>query len=277
MKFILFLFLFLFSSSGFDDDLQTCEDITTVENCKNAKLQTKDYYCCYISEKDSNEEGKCIFMQRMFSSISQNSQAMALFREFMLFYNEGEDFIPNINKNNIKVEFICEDINKEVDLSYFYYSKEEKNFILNSKNHCFEYYFQSTQNDMQVSNEICQNGTFTQFANNAGLKCVFVDITFISGNEKKENFKTCFPFLTEDLKNGELNEFAKSYLKDISNDIFPGKSDITYEMKAIGNDISVSYNSKTGKMINEKKGKTSKSDMVNICSKYLIILFLILF
>ena len=276
MKFILFLLLFLFVSSGLDDDLQTCEDFTTVENCKNIKLPSVDNYCCYISKKDSHEEGQCLSLPRMISSMFKNTQTMALFREFMLFYNEGEDIIPNINKNNIKVEFNCEDINKEVDLSYFYYSEEEKNFIRTSNEHCFEYHFQSTENDLQVSNEICQKGAFTQYAINAGLKCVFVDITFISGNEKKENFKTCYPFLTEDLKNGELNELSKSYLEDISNEIFPGESDITYEMKAIGDDISASYNSKTGKLINEKKGKRSKSDMVNI-SKYLIILLLILF
>ena len=257
--------------------MQTCEDFTTVENCKNTNIQSQENYCCYISKKDSNEEGKCKSMPRIFTSIIQNSQTLALFREDMLFYNEGEDIIPNPNKNNIKVEFNYEDINKEVDISYFYYSEEEKNFILNSNEHCFEYYDQSTENDMQVSKEICQNGKFTQFATDAGLKCVFANITFISRREKKENFKTCFPFLTEDLKNGELNEFTKSYLKDISNDIFPGESDITYELKAEGNGISASYNSQTGKMTNEKKSKRSKSDMVNVSSKYLILIFLILF
>ena len=177
MKFLLILSLILFVASGYD---YTCEGFTTVESCKNSKIQDEENYCCSITFKtDSNEEKiQCLTFPRIISSICQSSKTMALFREFFLFQYEGKDIIPNINNNNLKVQLNCEDFNGEIDLNFLFFSEEEKKFILDQKEHCFEYYYQSTENNMKVSNEICKSGIFTKFTTEAGLKFIFVDINF---------------------------------------------------------------------------------------------------
>lgn len=115
------------------------------------------------------------------------------------------------------------------------------------------------------------------------MRCAYVDISFNSKNGNSKNYKTCFPFLSEDIKSGKLNEFTKYNLDEIFTKEFPGESDINYTIKiTAGDDVSATYNTETGKMIDEnahedEHGSGYSYSYIITIPKFLIILFLIFF
>ena len=269
MKFLIFLTLILFVYSGLID----CEDMENEEMCINNELTLEDSTCCSVSYKKSVNDiiqFECIEIPKMISNNLKNNQALALFREGMLFYGGDEIDMNFFGDDTVKeITLECKNGSIKFDSNFLNFSEEDKNLISNG--HCLEYYNSSQNNDMEATKEKCTTGKFSQYGTDAGLKCVYSDITFRAGREKN-NFQVCFPFIDEDLSNGKLNDFTKSILDEISKEMFPNEEDVYYEIQIRGDGISARYNSITGKLANN----TSIYYMVKIYM-YLILFSFILF
>ena len=269
MKFLIFLTLILFVYSGLD-----CEDMENEEMCINNELTLEDSTCCSVSYKknvnDISQTFECIEILKMISNNIENKQVLALFREGILFNGEDEIDMNIFGDDTVKeITLECKDGSIELDSNFLNFSREAKNLISNG--HCLEYYYSSQINDMEATREKCTTGKFSQYGTDAGLKCVYSEITFRAGSEKN-NFQVCFPFIDEDLSNGKLNDFTKSFLDELSKEMFPNEEDVYYEIQIRGDGISARYNSKTGKLANN----TSIYYMVKIYM-YLILFWFILF
>lgn len=221
----------------------------------------------------------CASFPKLFLMIGETRQTKALYREYYGYFTDGED----VSFGNENINLKCKDFNSEIETNYLQFSNEDKE-IFSSNNHCFYYYEQSVDdNKIVASKEKCEEGKFTKYATVANLRCAYVDISFNSKNGNSKNYKTCFPFLSEDIKSGKLNEFTKYNLDEIFTKEFPGESDINYTIKiTAGDDVSAIYNTETGKMIDEnahedEHGSGYSYSYIITIPKFLIILFLIIF
>lgn len=265
MKFTLFFYLFIFL---FSNSYQECSDYKEEESCINHNLQSENINCCFMSLNESNFE--CIDKPEFIEFFNADKKIKPLFREFIGYSTNGE-YGSLIGEENKKANVICKDFNNEVDFSEFYYSKEEKE-IFKSEDHCFNYHnLTFGENELEPIKNLCNNGKFTKYATDAGLKCAYVEITFIPMKESNPlNIKTCFPFIKEDAKNEVLNQFTKSYFDSLATQF-----NAFYTLNAVvQNEISVNYDSKTGKLTDNNKN--NKSNVVKIYN-FLIILLIFLF
>ena len=145
---------------------------------------------------------------------------------------------------------------------------------MESKDHCLYYHNKYLESEEKANDEICQKGQLTKNAIDEGLKCGYYNITFKSKNNVTKNYKTCYLVNNDDIKSGKLNALTQKLFEQYGLIMFDGDNEVSYSFEVTaGDDISVSYDSKEGKMIDNKKGK---SDIIKI-SKYLGLLFLILF
>lgn len=268
MKFLLFLFIsFLFS-----DSYQDCIEYTDKDTCVNQNSQLENANCCFIS---SNEEDPvCIDRPEFIEIINADKKTRPLLREFSGFniFNDGEGSINDNQNQNKQANIFCKDFNTEVNYSEFIYFSNEEKDILQSEDHCFYYHFiEFDDNNTEDIKNLCKKGKFTKYAIDSGMKCAYVEITFDSKTKGSFVVKTCFPFIEEDAE--VLNQFTKIYLDTIATEF---DKEATYTFNAVvENQISISYDSKTGKLTNNNK-KESKSEVIKIYY-FLIILLILLF
>ena len=166
------------------------------------------------------------------------------------------------------MKYECEDGVFEFSKSYYQFSEEDEK-VLTSKNHCLDDIFGENKDQSETSDESCRKRLLTQTAINAGYRCGYYNISFLGENGEKKKLELCYFISKDDINSGELNP-AIIYQMDKFVTKLYGKSGATYTVEmSSGDDISGTYNSKDGKLVN-------KSDIIKI-SEYLIILFLILF
>lgn len=218
---------------------------------------------CQIDDKTNLE----IFKDEKIASLYRESNG------YQEFYNGG-GFQDNDDETQLVMEYKCKDGSYKLNTNFLIYTSDEKQ-ILASKDHCL-YLHNYYLDDKSASNEICQKGILTQNAINKGLKCGYFDVTFYLKDGKTKNFKTCYIINPDDFTSGQLNSVTKKLFEQYSLSISDGGDDVTYSFDVtVGDEISGSYDSQEGKLVNNKS-KKSTSSMIQL-SKYLSILLLILF
>lgn len=271
MKSLLLLILFFLVSS----EEESCDGIENESGCLNQKLKSEEEMCCWVKKVDSDSgenQQYCQSTDKSLSTIYGDEKIFSLYREMTIYklVNYQNYAYQNVNQ---KYQYNCKDRNFEINTKDSHFTSKEKE-ILESKEHCLYYHFQSIDEKLSVSDDICQKGLLTEASTKAGYKCGYFDIIFKANDGETENYKTCFLFNKDEIKSGKLNDFFKDILDGYGNDIFSDDYE-SYSFKlSAGDDISASYDSKEGKIVDNSK--KNKSGIIKTF-KYYILLLLILF
>ena len=263
MKFIL-LFFFILCAFCDDTEENVCSALKEKQSCLTKKLQSEDYHCCMISEKNKeNQDGTCKYTAKYLSIYYKDEKTKVLSREILGQDQKGIN--DDTDNDNTILKYECEDGEFEYNNSYFQYSEKDKE-VLASKKHCLYDMFGEKE---KISDEVCQKRILTQTAIDAGYKCGYYDMKFFGENGEDKTLQLCYFISKDDITSGKLNPVILHQMDEFVTSIYK-KSSATYTIKmSSGKDISGTYNSKDGKLVN-------KSDIIKI-SEYLMILFLILF
>ena len=277
MKFFLFLSLFLLVSQEtlddyhveYEENYKVCSSLVDETSCLNKVLESNIFYCCYVSS-DYPEGNICGVADKTNLEIFSNEKLTALYRES----NGYEKAKAKSFEDDLEIKYIqkykCKDGEFELNSNLLVYSTEEQE-TLASKEHCLYLHNYYIEDGRSATKEICQNGKLTKNATDTGLKCGYYDITFKLKN-KNENYKTCYLVNPDDITSGKFNSLTKKLFDQYALMISGGEDAVNYTFDvSVGNDISGSYDSEKGKMVNNK----SVSSMIRI-SKFLSLLLLLL-
>ena len=277
MKFFLFLSLFLLVSQEtlddydveYEENYKVCSSLVDETSCLNKVLESNIFYCCYVSS-DVPESNSCVVTDKANLEIFKNEKLTALYRESNGYEDAKEQNFEDGSESNYIQKYKCKDGEFETNSNLLVFSTEEKE-TLASKEHCLYLHNYYIEDDRSATKEICQNGKLTKNATDKGLKCGYFDITFKLKN-KNENYKTCYLVNPDDITSGKFNSLTKKLFDQYALMISGGDDAVNYTFDvSVGNDISGSYDSEKGKMVNNK----SVSSMIRI-SKFLSLLLLLL-
>ena len=263
MKFLLFFLFILFAFCDIEEE-DKCSTLKDRRACLTQKLQSEDHYCCILSEKgEVNQKFICRYTAKYLSVFYKNDKTQVLSRE-IIGYDEKRSYSTDNDAAILKYE--CEDGVFEFSKSYYQFSEEDEK-VLTSKNHCLDDIFGENKEQLKTSDESCQKRLLTQTAILAGYRCGYYNISFLGENGEKKKLEICYFISNDDIISGELNPVIIYQMDKFVTKLY-GKSGATYTVKmSSGNDISGTYNSKDGKLVNN-----NKSDIIKI-SEYILISF----
>lgn len=269
MKFLLFFLFILFTFCDIEEE-DKCSTLQDRRACLTQKLQSEDHHCCILTEKnEENQNFICTYTAKYLSVFYKNDKTHVLSRE--IFGWDGERTYSTDNDAAI-LKYECEDGVFEFSESYYQFSEEDEK-VLSSKNHCLDDIFGENKEQLKTSDESCKKRSLTQTAILAGYRCGYYNINFLGENGEKKKLEICYFISNDDIISGELNPVIIYQMDKFVTKLY-GESGATYTVEmSSGNDISGTYNSKDGKLVNN-----NKSDEKSIkISEYFIFLFLILF
>ena len=288
MNIFLILSLILLASSSCDDEYNQeytrlfgiCQNhLQNKDNCLKQNLESTIFYCCMsyyhydgVDEETEKQNSLCKIEDKANLVIFKDKKLTALYRESSGYESAIQNSFVDVDKHYV-IKTECNDGSYEADSSILTFSSEEKK-ILESEDHCLYYHNKYLESEEKADDAICQKGQLTKNAIDEGLKCGYYNITFKSKEGVTKNYKTWYLVNNDDIKSGKLNPLTQKLFEQYGLIMFDGDNEVSYSFEVTaGDDISASYDSKEGKMIDNKKGK---SDIIKI-SKFLGLLFLILF
>ena len=269
------------------EDQERCYEAgTQKDKCYSVSLKTPNAQCCileYISY--TSHDTYCSIIEGSIEDVKNNlytPKIKAILKEYFGFqvYGLGEivgkDEEEMINEIRNKQNYQCKDGDFDIPYGYETYTSQDKS-ILKSNQQCLRYFHSYVIDydymDKMPSKEQCFNADLLESSKNIGIKCGFYEFTirYVSGNSG--NFKSCYVFDTDIIKNRKIDNQSKTYLSalayqyaSLQNEMFA--SYIVDFSDSDGN--SFRYDSLTNTVTSLSKGENNK------ISKYLLFLFILI-
>jgi hypothetical protein len=249
------------------------------DKCYSVSLKTKNAQCCileYIS-KQSNSVN-CSMIAGSIKEVKEafTPRIKAIFKELFGFLVYGiptgrsEDDL--INELRFKQNYQCKDGNYELLYGYENFTSEDKT-ILKSNQHCLRYFYSYVIDpdflNKMPSKEKCFNADLLENSKDLGIKCGFYEFTIKYMSGKSGEFKSCYVYDTDIIKNKKIDEKSKSNFSMLAMQyaITQGEMMVSYVVVFSDSDGNkYSYDSLTDKV--------SSSTQCQI-SKYLLFLLII--
>ena len=297
MKYSSILFLLLsFSNLKINEDYPYPDDIKTLiedqERCLEAEaiplecysitLKTKNAQCCIMemtSYKSHNTD--CSIVVGSIEDVKKNftPKTDAIFKELFGFLVYG---IPTgqseeelINEFRHSQNYECKDGDFKFLFGYENYTSEEK-LLMKSDKHCLRYFYSYVIDpdfmEKMPSKKQCYNADLLESSKKIGIKCGFYEfkIKYVSG--KSGEFKSCYVFDTDIIKNKKIDDESKANFSALAMQYaaIQGETMVSYVVTFSDSDGNkYSYDSQTNKV--------SSSNNSQISKYLLFLLFLFLF
>ena len=259
--------------NDYDDD-SSC-DADTRDKCKNLPIPEKGLICCYYEVKtDKNTEEYCDSYREdivKYKDIYETKEYKAYLREEYGYGRISRGREPEFKKIEEKVTCKNGGYSYAVDTQY---SDKEK-AIFKNKEHCLKV---SEMRDDDIKYDVgeCKNYIVTDSAKSNGIECGYFIMNITLDTKETVYSKTCYLFNLKLMK--KVAEVRKEQLfnEDEAQDIID-EMGIEGNVQSFIAEISngkgkkITYDSKT------KKISVEGSGFILTASKYLFLLFIILF
>lgn len=280
---ILFCLLITFSNlkinEDYPDDIKTliedqerCLEVgNNQDKCYSVSLKTKNAQCCileYISNQSSSVNCSMIggSVKEVEEAFTPRNKAILkeLFGIWVYGFPTKRSEEELINEFRYKQNYQCKDGNFEILYGYDNYTSEDK-AILKSNQHCLRYFYSYVIDpdflDKMPSKEKCFNADLLENSKNIGIKCGFYEFTikYVSGNSGE--FKSCYVYDTDIIKNKKIDEKSKGNFSILAMQyaISQGEMMVSYVVVFSDSDgHKYSYDSSTNKVSSSTKCQISK-------------------
>ena len=204
------------------EDFNQCTNERDIQQCSAVELKTKSFQCCklksnYTFQNKTEEKQFCNVMLNpikiaLDEQETQNGKLMI--REYLGFtYLRSGTKRENFTYVD---EITCQDGNYSLIMDDRDYSEEEKT-IYNSENYCLKY-FDRHYSGENITKETCFNSLLAT-PENSGISCGFFEFKLNFYDSTNGNYKTCFLFNEDIIKNKNIGFFTKYLATKFSIDL----------------------------------------------------------
>ena len=265
------------------EDEERCLEAEAIpDECYSVALKTKNAQCCILEMTSyKSHDIDCSIILGSIKDIKENytpktnafSKELFGFSVYGMPTEQSEEELINEFRHSQNYE--CKDGNFEYLYGYENYTSEEK-LLFKSDQHCLRYFYSYVIDpdfmEKMPSKEQCFNADLLESSKNIGLKCGFYEFKIKYGSGNSGEFKSCYIFDTDIIKNKKIDDASKSNFSALAMlyAATQGETMVSYVVTFSDSDGNkCTYDSWTNKV--------SSSSNNNQISKYLLFLLILLF